>query len=196
LIYLCAGVYAEGPTDHRFLKALLPRLLEELAAQETKSYEVAAPLQIGTISTPRITIVEAIRKFWESCTLFIIHADAAGDREGALQKYVTPHIDEARNLYPSLIAVPCIPDREIEAWMLCDEDVFSQWSRDWRPELPREPEKVLDPKKELEKILATKKQSVRESYELFGEYISIARLRRLNSFCLFEDDLKRAIHTL
>lgn len=47
MIYLRAGLYAEGPTDYHFLRPLLDRLLNDLAAPLfAGNYEIADTLGI------------------------------------------------------------------------------------------------------------------------------------------------------
>jgi hypothetical protein len=197
VIYLCAGIFAEGPTDHRFLSSLVERLLEFLGQEELQTkFNVATPINIGMPSRPKTTADEAILRFWDSCTLFIVHRDGEGDPLNAFQQYIEPSLTTVKQKYSEVIVVSCIPEREIEAWMLADSQVFSQLVTAWKPTLPQDPEKVLDPKQILEQILKTKGQRINEAYQFFGEYIDFEALRRLNSFQQFETELRLAIRAL
>lgn len=72
MIYIRAGVYAEGPSDYDFLLPLLDRLLDAIAAPLFPGdYQVAATLGIDA---PRVTeggraerIAVAIHDAWETC---------------------------------------------------------------------------------------------------------------------------------
>jgi hypothetical protein len=197
VIYLCAGIFAEGPTDHHFLAPLVGRLLELIGNEEFPAQvNVAAPIDIGKPNVPKRTAAEAILRFWDSCTLFIIHADTGGDQEKASRLHIEPSLAEVKQKYPEALLVPCMPAREVEAWLLADSQVFSVLVAGWTPVLPINPEKVFDPKKELDRILKDKGQRRREVYDLFGECVAFDSLRRLESFQRFEEELRRAVRLL
>jgi hypothetical protein len=132
MIYVRAGVYAEGPTDYDFLLPLLDRLLDSLAASLFPGAYVVGPT--AGIDAPRHAggraerVSEAIHDRWGDCTLFVIHTDGAGDPEGAMKSCVEPGIEAARAARPdrSIVAAPCIPVREIEAWLVVDPAVFQE----------------------------------------------------------------------
>jgi hypothetical protein len=197
VIYLCAGIFAEGTTDHDFLAPLVERLLELLGNEEFPAQvNVAAPIIIGKPNVPKKTAAEAILRFWGSCTLFIIHSDTGGDREKAYQRYIASNLAEVTKKHHEALIVSCMPAREIEAWLLADSQVFSHLVTGWTPTLPIDPEKVFDPKKELEQILTEKKYKRGEVYQFFGEHIELSALRRLESFRHFETELRAAIRSL
>jgi Domain of unknown function (DUF4276) len=197
VIYLCAGIFAEGTTDHHFLAPLLERLLELIGNEEFPAQvNVAAPIIIGKPNVPKKTAAEAILRFWDSCTLFIVHADTGGDQEKASRLHIEPSIIEVKKKYPKALIVSCMPEREVEAWLLADPKVFSHLVTGWKPTLPIDPEKVFDPKKELDRILHEKKYKRGEVYQFFGEHIELDALRRLESFRCFEAELREAIRSL
>lgn len=88
MIYLCAGVFAEGRSDYGFLLPLVNRLLYELSTAVPHATEVADSVGIdASRPIPRARaerIAKAIQEHEGQCTLFVIHADADGDHEAAL----------------------------------------------------------------------------------------------------------------
>jgi hypothetical protein len=203
MIYLRAGVYAEGPSDYRFLCPLLNRLLDSLAASLFPgNYELADTVGIDAPSKRRATradrIAAAIAEYADTCEIFVIHSDGAADPDGARAACIDPGIAAARATDPDrhVVAVACVPVREMEAWLLTDPEAFQTLvGSTFDPGLPFDPEREIDPKATLRKIL--KDGRVRSGpegvYALFGERVRFARLRALPAFQRFELDLTEAL---
>jgi len=199
VIYLCAGVYAEGASDYAFLPPLITRVLYEASTVVPQLTEVADSVGIDA-SRPRPRtraerIAKAIREYEGQCSLFVIHADADGDHHAALRERVDPGRQAAGVTAP---IVACIPVREMEAWMLADRAAFTSLIADAEPELPRDPEAEPDPKRTLSRIYdALQIRGARgDYYRFFGENVEIARLRRLPAFQQFEGELRDAVEAL
>ncbi len=204
MIYLRAGLYAEGRSDYAFLCRLLDRHLDALAAPmfagdcevaDTVGIDAPEPAA-GMRRADRIAA--AVAESSESCTLFVIHSDGASDPEGARATCVEPGITAARAALPEMeiVAVACVPVREIEAWLLTDPEAFRRlFGSSFEPALPAEPEKELDPKATLRKILKDGgfRRSVEPVHALFSESVRFATLRALPAFRVFEADLIEAI---
>lgn len=206
MIYIRAGVYAEGPTDYDFLLPLLDRLLDSLAASLFPgAYEVGSTEGIdaprGASGGRAEKIASAIDVSWGACTLFVIHADGAGDPAAARRNCVEPGVEAARAKYAErhLAVAACIPMREIEAWMLADPEAFRTiLGESSVPACPADPEREIDPKATLRRIL--KEGGVRRPperiYAFFGERVRLEALRSLPAFRAFERDLVAALHAL
>jgi hypothetical protein len=205
-IYICAGIYAEGPSDYAFLCPLLDRLLDALgAAHFPGSYEVAATVGIdaphGTPGGRAEHIAAAIDVSWGACTLFVIHADADGDPARARLDRIDPGIAAARALRPDPPAAiaTCIPVREIEAWMLADPAAFrTLLGESATPECPADPERENDPKAALRRILLEggMKRRAERLHAFFGERVRLDALRALPAFRAFECELVAALQAL
>ncbi len=205
MIYLRAGLYAEGPTDYRFLMPLLDRLIHELAAGAlVQDFDVADTLPMDTPgNTPKgreHALPAAISAAWGECTLFVIHADGAGDPERIRRTAIDPGLRKAKEEHPGLAAAACVPVRELEAWMLVDGEVFSRLLRGrGEPELPRDVEAELDPKRTLRQVLnqmGARSGKLEDPYDFFGANVRLAALRRLTAFQRFEVELVDAIRTV
>lgn len=205
MIYLCAGLYAEGPSDYAFLQPFLDRLLEDIAASlYPASYEVAPTVGIDAFAhglNRESRIAAAIAENYERCNLFVIHSDGASDHELAQRQKIDPGIEAARSALPGdqLVAVPCVPVREIEAWLLADADAF-------RPlltaatlvTLPANPERETDPKAALDEVLAAGgfRGKSGAAHGLLGERVRVSALRRLRAFKRFDSALHTAIQSI
>ncbi len=90
----------------------------------------------------------------------------------------------------------CIPVREIEAWLLTDRDAFrALLGSGFDAELPAEPEREIDPKATLRKLLKESgaRCGLESIYALFGERVRIEALRSLPAFRAFEKELSDAL---
>lgn len=206
MIYLRAGLYAEGSTDYAFMMPLLDRVIDEVAALHFPGqYEVGETKGIDALrkntGNRAERIAAAIEAHWDECTLFVIHSDGAGDPKAAEERCITPGIAafEAAFGERRLAAAACVPVRETEAWMLVDPEVFEKLSGHKGVICPVDPEGELDPKKVWEQMLRQfcgDRYAGKLPYAFFGEQVSLARLRRLPAFCGFERRLLGAIRVV
>ncbi|XXT17559.1 DUF4276 family protein [Sorangium sp. So ce429] len=204
MIWLCAGVYAEGPTDDRFLCNLLNRILPPLAVEICNGgFDMG---EARRISEPRrmrgasreIRISAAIEESWSECNLFVVHSDGEGAPDEVRQERIEPGLAPARRARPDLAAAACLPVRETEAWMLADPEAFCRiFDTARQPTLPRDPEAASDPKKVLETALcglgARMGRGVEDYYAVLGAEVRLDALRRLPAFQQFEEELRKAI---
>jgi hypothetical protein len=206
-VYLCPGIFAEGPSDYRFLFGLLDRMLEAVAAKVLEGRFNSA--QAVGIDAPRRDrkkrrderIAAAIDASWDECTLFVVHGDGAGDPAGARRDLIEPGLTLARERHPDLAAAACVPVREIEAWMLADAGAFSRIFRtEHVPDLPRDPESEIDPKRTLADVLrsmgARLEDGIGRYHGELGREVDPAQLRRLPAFRRFEMDLRTAVEAV
>ncbi|WP_437968388.1 hypothetical protein WMF04_03445 [Sorangium sp. So ce260] len=204
MIYIRAGLFAEGRTDYDFLCPLLDRLLDALAADLFPGRYMVAPSD--GIDAPRgiaggraEKIAAAIHERWEECTLFVIHADGAGAPVEMRRRQIDPGIASARALRGDrkVVAVACVPVREVEAWMLPDQEVFRALGGA-EVQCPRNPERELDPKLTLRRLLEAggHRRRTEDLYRFFGETIRLDALGSLPAFCTFRDELTTALRDL
>ena len=198
MIYIRAGVFAEGPTDYDFLLPLLDRLLDEHAASLfPAAYELGPTARIGVPSNSdggrAERMAAAIERWWDACTLFVIHSDGAGDPLSAKQRCIEPGLKTAGSSRPerSIAAAACVPVRETEAWMLVDPAVFHMLlGASATLSCPSDPEHDPDQKATLQRIL--KDGGLRRPqrvYAYFGEHVRFETMRVLPAFKAFEDEL-------
>jgi hypothetical protein len=203
-IYLCAALYAEGTSDYEFLSPLINRLLDGVG-HELFPGKVDVAETIG-IDAPRPypskrdeRIAAAVAEHWGAFTLLVIHADGAGDPDEARDRCVTPGIALSRQAFPDLVTVPCVPVRELEAWMLADAEAFhALLGRGATPSLPTDPEREKDPKQALRRILeeGNFRRGSERTYRLFAEGVRFEALRKLSAFQRFEADVREAVQAI
>lgn len=207
MIYLRAGLYAEGPSDYAILLRLIPRALDALGASLFPgACEVGDTLGIDAPASQKSTkrcdkIAAAVEANFDLCELFIIHSDGAGDPSAARRTCIDPGVYLAQAKHPDrlLVAVACVPVREIEAWLLADAKPFRDLlGQGVNPALPADPERDLDPKATLRRILLEggARRGPESVYAFIGENVELKALRALPAYRAFEDDLTRAIHAV
>lgn len=202
MIYVQAGLYAEGRSDYNFLIPLLERLLDELLARHYpgRSTELPTPLALGAgeDTGPRREdrVADVIRHNHETCQLFVIHADADGDAGRARSERFEPGARKGLAGLANVAAAACIPIQMIEAWMLIDREVIARLAVD--PDaLPADPERERDPKRVLNDVLDSRGRGRRPNvYQFVGENVRLAELRRLAGFRAFEAELVAALREI
>lgn len=203
-LYVCAGLFAEGPTDYHFLLPLLDRLLDDLLAQHYTSRSTLAETHGIDAPAPQpkareARIAAAIDTYWDRCNLFIIHTDGSpGDPAVQRQRLVDPGIAAARVTHERCPIAACVPVRETEAWLLADPAAFAARLGPAPHDLPSDPERVTDPKAALKTIFAAAKSKFDPAidYAFFGNQVGLPALRRLPAFQSFETELLAALRLL
>jgi hypothetical protein len=168
--YLELALFAEGPTDYRFLSPILRRVTEDICCQHAKQ-SVDVREEVLRLQTPQQErdasraqrILAAARQDCHSYVILFIHSDSDGNWERALKERIEPAMlllnQDAVTQQKKTIAV--IPVRETEAWTLVDGDAlrasFGIKMTNQQLGIPskaREVEKLIDPKLVLELALA------------------------------------------
>jgi len=204
-LWIRAGLFAEGPTDYRFFLPLLDRLLAAVLAhhfpgRHTLETSLGIDANAAAGSRRASRIANAIAQHWHACTLFVVHSDGAGDPKRERDNNITPGLLAAESWaresgQDEPVVVACVPVRETEAWMLADLTVFKTLLRSAAPDaLPKDPERILDPKQELERLLGRGRRL--DPYDFFGKNVALDALRRLPAFLRFEAELLAAVQAL
>jgi hypothetical protein len=214
--YLGLALFAEGPTDYRFLQPLLARLVAEVAARVSDADVDVGPLE--GIDAPdhrgeerAVQIVEAVRAIDCSCHLLFVHSDGAGNPQAAYQQRIEPAVAALARGWPgaSLQIIGVVPVREMEAWCLADGEalrrVFRTALSDEElgvPSRAAEVEGILDPKERLSAAftMAGRKSRQRPSAAVLldelGLVVKLDRLRLVPSFQRLEADLEQSLREL
>src|SRR5579864_7017666 len=123
---LLLALYAEGPSDMRFL----PQIIRGTAQDITGQYRPVEVLDLTIISKKRGTreecILHAARDAY-GCHALIVHSDADdGTPDRAYKERILPGFNlvsrSTENVCQDLI--PIIPVQMIEAWMLADHNAL------------------------------------------------------------------------
>jgi hypothetical protein len=217
--YLGLALYAEGPTDYRFLRPILLRLCSDICMRES-FHQVEINDEVLALNHPRRLngasredrIVGAAREAVGAWSVLFVHSDADGDAARARQERVEPAINQVQREFNGLgQAVAVVPVRETETWALWDGDalrsVLGTTLSDQALGLPTSAaaaERVPTPKNCLRSAVAAARQgnrrgkapNVAQILNALGEQVSLARLRQLPAFALLERDLKDALRAL
>jgi hypothetical protein len=217
MAYLGLALFAEGPTDHRFLKPLLRRLCEHLCLNHAKTIvEIGDVLEIHTPARVKnekrdIRVLEAAKDALYAWHILFVHTDGAGDPDRALTERIEPSIqrivDEMGSEKRRGVAV--VPVRETEAWCLVDGEALRKAigvSRDDEclglQEKPADVEKWMDPKQALDdacqKAISPNRRRRRgqkgaDFLDQIGEFVSLEKLNNVPAFRKLYQELYDAL---
>lgn len=221
--YLGLALYAEGPTDERFLSPVLLRLCADVCAQESR-YQVEINDEMLVLGhSPKLKdapraerVAEAARQARGAWSILFVHADADGDHAKARRERAQPALDRLRLEFDQGgQGVAVIPVQATEAWAICDGDairrVFGTTLTDRALALPSNVaaiERMADPKQcfhasfSASRVTAGRRRPSRSADETLGalgECVAMERLRQLTGFRVVENELRqalRAVHVL
>ncbi len=217
--HLAIAFAGEGQTDYQFLPPLLERHVEALVLQRARtSVGIAAvqPVLTGPSYRPSNQIDAVVAEFEQGrlhAHLLFVHTDAGADPDQARAQRISPLRAELAAINGPLV-VGVVPDRETEAWMLADgaaiERVLGLRERGvTMPVAPKQVSTVLDPKRELDGVLAPLDERVRRArrarrtsvrherlYQSLGGEISLTLLEQVPSFQNLSTELVEALQSL
>lgn len=215
--YLGLALYAEGRTDHYFLRPLLRRLCEDICARDAcEPVDVSDVLDLWDTDETREKfrhdrIAHAALSAKEAWRILFIHADSDGNAQDARTQRIEPALKqlEAEKSIQG-IGVAVIPIREMEAWAIADGDtirsVFGTLLDNRALGLPssnRSVEQVANPKSVLQSAFNATRPSSRRMRQgtspylsMIGEQISLSALRTVPSFQSLDDELRAALQRL
>lgn len=213
--YLGLALFAEGPTDYRFLPPVLRRATEVLCLRGARStVEVGEVLGLYAPDDYRnadlaTQILEAAREADGAYNILFIHTDGAGDPAAAYDERVKPALKRiaAELARQQERTVGVVPVREMEAWTLVDGDAlrgaFGTVLDDSTLGIPtrtREVEGIFDPKQALEQAYSRVvggrlrgKRKVADFFDAIGERVRLERLREVPAYQRFEQELRIAL---
>jgi hypothetical protein len=212
--YLGLALFAEGPTDYRFLPPILRRTTEELCLNARTIVEIGDVLNLYSPEKYRdadlaTKILEAAKAAEGAYNILFIHTDGEGKPNAVYEQRIQP----AKELIAAELSsqlertVGVVPVREMEAWTLVDgdalRDAFGTVLDDEAlgiPSRPREVEGILDPKQTLNQAYAEavgakqrRRRTAADFFDAIGERVQLARLRQVPAFGRFEQELRTAL---
>lgn len=209
------ALYAEGNTDHRFLEGIARRAA--VATFTAKGVVAEVPeIQRLTIDDG---IAERADRILNGATneqgafhILLIHADADGDADAAVEQRVIPGrelvVEALGEAGRAIVAV--VPVRMTETWALVDghalRSALSSRRSDQELGLPplNQLEGMTDPKTTLDSVVGAahsggrrrRRRSGAAYLDELAETICLGRLRALPAFGRFEADLVAALQHL
>jgi hypothetical protein len=204
------GYTAEGPTDQRFLEAIINTTVEEIAFACDGLIQVFDPVFYVFPKTGFVNGLLSVAKEAHNNGIHIlcVHTDADDLRDIAVfNNKVNPAlkaINEAGNEICNNI-VPIVPIRMSEAWMLADKELLKSeigtTLSDNELYINRDPETIADPKSTIinairiaQSDLSKKRDMVTigELYMSMGQKIKTEDLERLSSYRKFKAAMKES----
>lgn len=152
--YLGLALFAEGPTDYRFLPSVLRRTTEKLCLMEARTtVEIGEVLNLYPPEEYRdadlaTQILEAAKAANGAYNILFVHTDGAGNPEVAYNQRIQPAKERIAAELSSYLkrTVGVVPVREMEAWTLVDgdalRDVFGSVLDDEALGIPSRPREV------------------------------------------------------
>jgi len=210
--FIGLALYAEGPTDHRFLEGVTRRTVIDAFVRQGIVVEVPEVQRLtidAGIQGRADRIVNGAQAEQGAFHILFIHADADGDAQRARNERIDPgaHRVDAQIGTAGRATVPVVPVRATEAWALADGDalrrVLSTTRSDAELGLPglNELERLPDPKAMLDGVvnaahtLRRGRRRRKGAYYLdeLAEQVGLAALRGLPAFQAFESDVEAAL---
>jgi hypothetical protein len=223
---LSLALYAEGPSDNRFLPLIIERTAQNIIDQyKLKGLHEDVDLSgVKIISKQQgkrdVCILSAAR---EACkyNALIVHSDADDKTsERAHKERIQPGFDLVLKLKSTEkvceYLIPLIPVQMTEAWMLADgKALLNTIGADRSSQSPRLPkvseiERDANPKHTLNEILRTanlnrssskrssyrRKLDVNDCYEPLASIIDLSKLALVPSYKAFRNDLTEALASI
>lgn len=212
---LVLALYAEGPSDTRFLPPIIYRTSESIINQVgQRVVDISEPIIVPKKQGSREECIFEASRYASGCHALVVHSDAdhrTPDR--ALRERIQPGFNRvhssSENVCKNLI--PVIPVQMIEAWMLADPETLREViGTDISTQnlgLPNKAAQVefdSDPKRTLREVV--QKANVARSrrrqidlstrYERLARQISLERLSNVPSYKQFVHDLAKTLAEL
>lgn len=210
MMSLTLALYAEGNSDDRFLTHIVQRTSKRILAEYRQSNVGVAPVVPITLFEKAPTREESILRAAKQATGYqalIVHSDADHPSyEKALNERILPGLRQIRVSQEKVCrqVLPIIPVQAIEAWILVDSETLCAEIRTnlsprelGIPEKARQVEAISKPKQRLNEAIAKVNKQLRPHqrinvnilYESLGRGVRLERLKQLDAYRRFEQDL-------
>jgi len=211
---LIMGLYAEGPTDQRFLRTVISRTAERILAPREIEIPPITPFEarpgIGHRAARILDVAQQAMHFH----ILFVHSDAdAQEWRQARSFKIEPGFRLARAAENGVCKHPVaiIPVQEVEAWMMADPAALAHEIRVAGPleslGLPSNPalvETIARPKERLQRILSdaqqerppTRRVKSRDIQEPLAARIDLSRLEMVPAYQAFKRERIHALQLL
>ena len=207
-MYLSWSAFYEGVTDYHYFNILIPRVLDEIVREcGNRPCDVgefpAVVFGIGDRSFDHVASEICARR--SEFHVIFVHADLGGrGQAAAVAQRREQLIERAQEIcgFDPRVAVMLSPEKELEAWALCDPTAVmaalgvNSIPDDLIPASPRAAERLLDPKAALDEIIGSvvrRRSQTRQILVRIAQEQSLDELRKANSFRAFEDCLRNVL---
>lgn len=207
-MYLSWSAFYEGSSDAQYFNVLIPRALEEVIRKHGKRpCEISEfpAVQFGLADRNFERVSDEVCKRKEEFHIIFIHADLGGRAlaQGVVERReALVRLAHQKCQFDSNTAVMLSPEKELEAWAICDHDALraalgvNEIGANLLPHSPRDAERLQDPKRTLEIVLdaaSVKKRAQTQILVRIAQEQSFESLRMARSYQAFEESLKNAL---
>ncbi len=213
--FILAGLYTEGVTDVRFLKAVVKNALDDIAF-ECKG-DIETDLEEIKIDKAGLTFNDQVfQSALEGANLgaqiLFVHTDADDKDDQKTFKFkINPAkelLNESEDQELCKNLVPIVPVFMTESWMLADKELLKNEigieGTDTELGLNKNPEEIKDPKATIESVIRLSKENktkrkrskgldISDLYQIIGQKINLAELEKLPSYLKFKENLKQVL---
>lgn len=212
---IATALFAEGPSDHRFLDRLIERLLVNELSSRGLTVDVLPIQRLPPDNADaRVDrILAGAQSMRGGFHLLFVHADAGGDIESACRQRIGPAREAILEAFPegTRRIVGLVPKRETEAWALADIDALARVLATRAdlvslgvPENPRLVESLADPKAVLDTVVQASRKARRrrraprggEFLDRLADEIRLSELERVPTFATVRRKLGVALTDL
>ncbi|TPW26461.1 hypothetical protein [Pararhizobium mangrovi] len=208
-MYLSWSAFYEGATDSQYFNVLIPKVLDDIVRVSGKK-----PCDVGEFPSVEFgidnrsfdNVAEQICARRNEFHIIFVHADLGGRGQAEdIKRRREQLIQKAHEIcgFDARTAVMLSPEKELEAWALCDHAAVRTAlgvraiPENLMPTTPLAAEKLLDPKASFEGIVKSvvrKKHGTRQILVRIAQEQNIEELRRARSFKSFEDSLRSVLY--
>lgn len=212
------GIFAEGPTDNRFLPSVVKRTFEEVAWTCRQQINILEPEVIDDLHFPHTfaeKVLAAARQAQQrGVTVLCVHTDADDENDHqAFQFKIQPAFERIHQSTEEVCKLPVaiVPVQMTEAWMLADTELFKKElntnKTDFELGIHRSPESIANPKAVIEEAIRIATQGtgrrqrryqlhISDLYQPVGQQVSFDKLSELPSFQRFLEAVGGAFRQL
>lgn len=212
------GIFAEGPTDNRFLPSVIKRTFEEVAGPCRQQIDILEPEVIHLIQNHHLFADKvhqaALQAQQRGVTVLCVHTDADAENDHhTFQFKIQPAFERIRQSTEEICRLPVaiVPVQMTEAWMLADTELFKEelntTKTDFELGIHRPPESIPDPKTTIVEALRIATEHVgrrqrryqikiSDLYQPVGQQISLEKLSQLSSFQKFRNAVQEVFQQL
>jgi len=211
---LIIGLHAEGSTDYRFLKPVIRRTIEEIILDCDRDIELHDIVDIDKKMRKKYiedVLFASEEAYTSGIKCLILHCDADSNSvDYVMSSKINPAKEfveqefKKNSVYCTRL-IPLIPIYMTEAWMLADLELLKSEINAEKIDnkilgFTKKAENYSDPKEIIKSAISIAQKNttkhrrtfnISELYRLLGNKISLKKLKELDSYQLFYQEIKK-----
>lgn len=217
--FILAGLFTEGTTDVRFLKAVVKNTLDNVAFDCTGDIEtelVVVDIEKKNLDFNNQLLKASLKAGELGAVILFVHADSDDVNDlNTFKNKINPALSFIDNqdiqgeFCKDIVAI--VPVFMTESWMLADKELLKEEigveENDADLGIDKKPEEINDPKKAIEDVIRKSKENltkrrrskgllISDLYQIIGQKIELEKLQELTSYNKFKDSLRDSLRNL